>query len=331
MRLALTHYDILNVTRDAPQEVIRAAYKALCRQYHPDLNAQSADTTRTMAVINVSYDILSSPSKRRAYDAWLAEQESLHGRIATILPRWRKSTFQFTSATAWPAFSRHAFASGHMHAAISHVCQHAAVYAIAMLTMAITAVAIMHPEREPFEPEAELTQVAPSSAAPESRHAPAPYPQLVLAKATAISAPSSPHSGYVRPRHAPNGQAWPTDAAYLQDTPVLHDDGNVTVKVENAENASDVYARLVAVHGLNEYPVREFYIPAHGEFALRNLRSGRYDLRYFSLDNGRQAREELVIDEGKESDSASKTHLTVSLDSARNNGMESLGSTAAQF
>ena len=33
-----THYDNLKVTRGAPAEVIRAAYKALSQRYHPDKN-----------------------------------------------------------------------------------------------------------------------------------------------------------------------------------------------------------------------------------------------------------------------------------------------------
>lgn len=328
MRLALTHYDILNVTRDAPQEVIRAAYKALCRQYHPDLNAGSVDTTRTMAIINVSYDILSSPSKRTAYDDWLAEQESLHGRIATILPNWRNVTFRFASALpgGWQAL-----VSRHARTTTSHIWEHAAVYAIAMLTMAITAVAIMHPEGEPFPLEIERPKVPSSIAAPELHHAPTSYPQLVLAKATTISVSNSSPSGYVRPRHAPNGQAWPASAAYLQDTPILHDDGNATVRVENAENASDVYARLIAVYGLNEYLVREFYIPAYGQFALGNLPPGRYDLRYFSLDNGRESREEFIVNDAAGADSSWETQVTVSLDNARSKAMESTGFSATQF
>ena len=36
-----THYDNLKVARDAPIEVIRAAYKSLCMKYHPDLNGMS--------------------------------------------------------------------------------------------------------------------------------------------------------------------------------------------------------------------------------------------------------------------------------------------------
>ena len=36
-----THYDNLKVARNAPPEVIRAAYKALAQKYHPDRNSNN--------------------------------------------------------------------------------------------------------------------------------------------------------------------------------------------------------------------------------------------------------------------------------------------------
>ena len=42
-----TYYDDLKISRDAPNEVIRAAYKALSLKYHPDrYNRQQSATTR---------------------------------------------------------------------------------------------------------------------------------------------------------------------------------------------------------------------------------------------------------------------------------------------
>ncbi|TCS35961.1 DnaJ-like protein [Paucimonas lemoignei] len=328
MKLALTHYDILNVTRDAPHEVIRAAYKALCRQYHPDLNAGSADTNRTMAIINVSYDILSSSSKRKAYDDWLAEQESLHGLIATILPTWKSLALQLASRLPITRF-RYAFANRLLQTGASHVWQHAGVYAIAVATMVLTAIAVTYPEEQPFQAGVDWPQEAPAPVTLEPRHAPSSSPQLVLAKATSISLPNAASARYVRPHQAPNGQAWPNGAAYLKDAPILNDDGNITMVVANADNTSDVYAKLIEVRGLYELPVREFYIPAHGEFTLRNVSPGRYDLRYVSLDYGRQAREKIVIHE--DAGSAAQTQVTVRLDSATGTSMESIGLQVTQF
>ena len=61
MKQFRTHYDNLKVARNAPLEVIRAAYKALSLRCHPDLNPGNADAARIMAIINTSYDVLSDP------------------------------------------------------------------------------------------------------------------------------------------------------------------------------------------------------------------------------------------------------------------------------
>ncbi len=72
-----THYDNLKVARNAPPEVIRAAYKTLSQKYHPDRNPGNADAARIMAIINTSYDVLSNPDKRREHDLWVAQQERM--------------------------------------------------------------------------------------------------------------------------------------------------------------------------------------------------------------------------------------------------------------
>jgi hypothetical protein len=70
-----THYDNLKVSRSAPQEVIRAAYKTLTQKYHPDRNPDNPDSVRIMTLINTSYEVLSDAEKRRQHDAWIAAQE----------------------------------------------------------------------------------------------------------------------------------------------------------------------------------------------------------------------------------------------------------------
>ena len=55
-----TYYDNLKVSRNAPSEVIRAAYKSLAVKYHPDRNLSNKDdATRVMALINEAYEVLS--------------------------------------------------------------------------------------------------------------------------------------------------------------------------------------------------------------------------------------------------------------------------------
>ncbi len=70
-----THYDNLKVSRMAPQEVIRAAYKALSQKYHPDKNPGDAKAARIMAILNSAYGTLSDAQRRKEHDEWIAAEE----------------------------------------------------------------------------------------------------------------------------------------------------------------------------------------------------------------------------------------------------------------
>ncbi len=68
-------YEVLQVDRKAEPEVIRAAYRALARKYHPDFGGGA----RRMASINEAWAVLGDPARRAAYDA---EPEALGDRLA---------------------------------------------------------------------------------------------------------------------------------------------------------------------------------------------------------------------------------------------------------
>ncbi len=75
------HYQTLKVSRDAPPEVIRMAYKVLCQKYHPDKypgNRESAE--RITKEINAAYAVLSNPDKKKAYDEFLDGMEAKGGQ-----------------------------------------------------------------------------------------------------------------------------------------------------------------------------------------------------------------------------------------------------------
>lgn len=71
-----THYDNLKVSRNAPPEVIRAAYKTLSQKFHPDRNPDDPNATRTFQIISRSYEVLSDPLKRRDHDNWIKATEA---------------------------------------------------------------------------------------------------------------------------------------------------------------------------------------------------------------------------------------------------------------
>lgn len=71
-----THYDNLKVARNAPPEVIRAAYKTLSQRYHPDRHPGDAAATRTFQIIHAAYEVLSDPVRRKEHDEWIERTES---------------------------------------------------------------------------------------------------------------------------------------------------------------------------------------------------------------------------------------------------------------
>lgn len=61
-------YDILGVKRDASQEEIRKAYRALARKLHPDLNPGDKAAEEKFKAVAAANDLLSDPDKRGRFD-----------------------------------------------------------------------------------------------------------------------------------------------------------------------------------------------------------------------------------------------------------------------
>lgn len=62
------YYATLRVSPDADTAALRRAYRALMRQYHPDVNKDAGAPARCHA-INEAYECLSDTNKRADYDA----------------------------------------------------------------------------------------------------------------------------------------------------------------------------------------------------------------------------------------------------------------------
>ncbi len=70
------HYSVLGVTPTSQDVVIRAAYRALMRRYHPDAD-RSAEAAEKAREINEAYRVVSDPDRRAQYDEGLKEQRPL--------------------------------------------------------------------------------------------------------------------------------------------------------------------------------------------------------------------------------------------------------------
>src|SRR5258708_10592276 len=60
-------YEVLGVPRTASADDIKAAYRKLAKQYHPDLNP-GKKTEAQFKDVSVAYDLLSDADKRKRFD-----------------------------------------------------------------------------------------------------------------------------------------------------------------------------------------------------------------------------------------------------------------------
>jgi len=69
------YYEVLGVSRNAPQEEIRKVFRKLAREHHPDVAKDRSVSEARFREINDAYEVLGDTEKRRKYD-----QELLSGK-----------------------------------------------------------------------------------------------------------------------------------------------------------------------------------------------------------------------------------------------------------
>ncbi len=72
-------YEILGVSREATPEEIKAAFRKLAAQHHPDRNPGDDGAPVRFKAINAAYQILSDPQRRAAYDRYGSAAEQPGG------------------------------------------------------------------------------------------------------------------------------------------------------------------------------------------------------------------------------------------------------------
>lgn len=75
----MSYYAVLGIPPNATPEDIKRAYRALVRQWHPDVNPDPSAADR-FREIQHAYEVLSDPSRRAAYDAGGTGDESTGSR-----------------------------------------------------------------------------------------------------------------------------------------------------------------------------------------------------------------------------------------------------------
>jgi molecular chaperone DnaJ len=62
------YYDLLGIQRGADEAAIKAAYRRLAKECHPDRHNGCRDQEARFKAVNEAYDVLKDPQKRAAYD-----------------------------------------------------------------------------------------------------------------------------------------------------------------------------------------------------------------------------------------------------------------------
>ena len=321
-----THYDNLKVARNAPPEVIRAAYKTLSQKYHPDKNPDNPQAARIMSVINTSYDILTDPVQKSAHDRWIAEQELMrmqaqvrqYTQQAQHTPPRPQPTPQPQSQPIAPQ------PSVALRTKVwAHVLRNPRFYSVALVLFGI----FVWDASTKTSTSQSKTPVATTPRT--SKTATTPSQSTLNVPAVTASAESAP---YVRPATAPNGSPWPITAGYVAGYKLLNDLGISTVTVDNRQNNADVFVKLYLLVGTKRFVTRVFFIPAYSAFTAESMAPGLYDVRYMDLDSGDLARTESFILKQSESYSGTEySNITLTLYKVKNGNMQTTRMSVDEF
>ena len=101
------YYLTLGVPQNASVEEIKAAFRSLARQYHPDLNPGDSVSAEKFKQISQAYDVLSDSSKRRRYDRQIPLQQP---------QRTAKTYYQTTSSRVNPKTAQDYYSRGTVRA-----------------------------------------------------------------------------------------------------------------------------------------------------------------------------------------------------------------------
>jgi curved DNA-binding protein CbpA len=297
-----------------------------------------------MVVLNRAVEVLSDPEKRRQHDEWIAQQEQEQAQSngdsdnsdGDVEGNPEREVGKKKESSDW-----------------AHTLQLLLIPLTAFGLFLVTKVD-MHTQREGpgsqahFDPEVSTASsrlgsrspqevvaaadastntvrpIAPPEPARKSepwhddlaeRQAPPDAPSTRSTKLSTKSAPAGRNGNrYVRLEVDPNGNRWPTSSSYLVGTRIGRDSGRSSISIDNSQNDSDVFLKLVW-HGPDKHiAVRLMFIKGGDVFKLEAIERGEYDLRYQDLDSGAMNRSRnFTLEEIEETDGIRYSTVTITL------------------
>jgi hypothetical protein len=303
-----THYDNLKVARLAPQEVIRAAYKALSQKYHPDKNPGDEKAARIMAILNSAYSILSDPLRRKEHDEWIAAEEweiewlestrSDDGhkqRDQPLAHAWEPRPvdaappYRASRDPKWWFGLSGCFAAGCVAGLL--IMEQPRVLPVALASVlngsagprpadARTAATHVEPGVDPA-----IDSWAVSKAyLPDVPSQPPPDIKALAVTQLQVPARMPDCDTDLHTLVAPNGEHWPAASGYVEGYPVGNQGSEMQVLVDNSGNGSAVFVKIYDLDRRSN--VRHAYVLPRDTLSIEKLAAGKYEVRYQNVDVG---------------------------------------------
>jgi hypothetical protein len=292
-----THYDNLKVSRHAPQEVIRAAYKALSQKYHPDKNPGDEKAARIMAIVNTAYNTLSDPVRRKEHDEWIASEEwevewlesssaeEGQGRERHKAPEsWearppeRPRRARLMRDPRWWLGLSTCFVAGAGAAVLLAQQPHMLPSALAWPGKPEVAASAAHADEPGNDNSIEGWARRYSG---EAGKEPPPDIKALAVTQLVVPARAPDCSTDLQTMTAPSGDPWPAESGYVPGYPVGNNGSEMQVVVDNSANGSPVFVKLYDLD--RRANVRHAFVGARETFLIDKLAAGKYEVRYQNI------------------------------------------------
>ncbi len=332
-----TYYDVLMVSRNASQDVIRAAFKSLCQKYHPDRNMHP-DAERIFQQLNEAYSVLSNPVERSKYDKQLLnyEKEFNSNNYEENYKQFKNKTSLYSTELRNKITELTNKIKTFFEKAVELILRIGFLVVIGLLLFGIVdgyqsyyaSENLTYAQEEVMDAAQELDEATPELDDYEDY----PYISETAENLFDNNNELQQVSNIDSRTHAPNGEPYPDSAGYVTGYPQLNNDGASILTIDNSQNTGAIFGKLYYLDELQDSAVRYFYIPSGGGLNLRDISPGYYDVRYRDLENGHISKSEsILIEEYEDYDGVRFSEITMTLYKVSNGNMQTYSIPESEF